>query len=101
MVQQMLNLSGLSFLRSQDLLHLAPGNPDEAACSLQELSLNSTGIDDDAATYISRCPSLETLGVAGTKLSSRFCLLGNQPEFMLRRRRTIFHCRRMSQTFHT
>jgi hypothetical protein len=65
-----LNLSGLSFLRSQDLLHLAPGDPGEAACSLQELSLNSTGIDDDAATYISRCPLLETLGVAGTRLSS-------------------------------
>ncbi|KAI9460835.1 hypothetical protein BJY52DRAFT_1185679 [Lactarius psammicola] len=65
-----LNLSGLSFLRSQDLLHLAPEDPEEAACSLQELSLNSTGIDDDAATYISCCPSLETLGVAGTRLSS-------------------------------
>ncbi|KAH8988818.1 RNI-like protein, partial [Lactarius akahatsu] len=65
-----LNLSGLSFLRSQDLLHLAPGDPEEGACSLQELLLNSTSIDDDAATYISCCPSLETLGVAGTKLSS-------------------------------
>ncbi|KAH9082037.1 hypothetical protein EDB83DRAFT_2512840 [Lactarius deliciosus] len=65
-----LNLSGLSFLRSQDLLHLAPGDPEEAACSLQELLLNSTSIDDDAATYISCCPSLETLGVAGTRLSS-------------------------------
>ncbi|KAH9025850.1 hypothetical protein EDB85DRAFT_1981342 [Lactarius pseudohatsudake] len=65
-----LNLSGLSFLRSQDLLHLAPGDPEEAACSLQELLLSSTGIDDDAATYISCCPSLETLGVAGTRLSS-------------------------------
>ena len=32
-----LNLSGLSFLRSQDLLHLASGDPEEAACSLQEL----------------------------------------------------------------
>ncbi|KAH9025060.1 hypothetical protein EDB84DRAFT_1564190 [Lactarius hengduanensis] len=65
-----LNLSGLSFLRSQDLLHLAPGDPEEAACSLQELLLNSTSIDDDAATYISCCPSLETLGVAGTRLFS-------------------------------
>ncbi|KAH9004405.1 hypothetical protein EDB86DRAFT_3072718 [Lactarius hatsudake] len=65
-----LNLSGLSFLRSQDLLHLAPGDPEEAACSLQELLLNSTSIDDDAATYISCCPSLDTLGVAGTRLSS-------------------------------
>ena len=71
-VQQKLNLSGLPYLRSQDLLHLAPENPEEAVCSLEELSLNSTGIDDDAATYISCCPFLETLGVAGTKLSSRF-----------------------------
>lgn len=65
-----LNLSGLSFLRSQDLLYLVPGDPEEAACSLQDLSLNSTGIDDKATTYISCCPLLETLGVAGTKLSS-------------------------------
>ncbi|KAH9064176.1 hypothetical protein EDB87DRAFT_1599655 [Lactarius vividus] len=65
-----LNLSGMSFLQSQDLLHLAPGDPKEAACSLQELSLNSTSIDDNAAIYISCCPSLETLGVAGTRLSS-------------------------------
>ncbi|KAI9445156.1 RNI-like protein [Lactarius indigo] len=65
-----LNLSGLTFLRSQDLLYLAPGDSEEAACSLQELSLNSTSIDDDAAMYISCCPSLETLGVAGTRLSS-------------------------------
>jgi len=65
-----LNLSGLSYLRSSDLQHLAPANPADAACSLRELSLNSTGIDDDASPYISCCPSLEILEVAGTKLSS-------------------------------
>jgi len=65
-----LNLSGLSFLRSSDLQHLAPADPTDAACSLRELSLNSTGIDDDASPYISCCPSLEMLEVAGTRLSS-------------------------------
>ncbi|KAI0307845.1 hypothetical protein B0F90DRAFT_1677748 [Multifurca ochricompacta] len=56
-----LNLSGISFLRSSDLLNLSPADPAGAACTLQELSLNNTGIDDEAATYIS---------FAGTKLSS-------------------------------
>ncbi|KAF8507065.1 hypothetical protein F5888DRAFT_1647422 [Russula emetica] len=65
-----LNLSGLTFLRSSDLQHLAPVDPTDAACSLQELSLNSTSIDDDASPYISCCPSLEILEVAGTRLSS-------------------------------
>ncbi|KAI0001984.1 hypothetical protein BJV77DRAFT_970588 [Russula vinacea] len=56
-----LNLSGLSFLRSSDLRHLAPADSTHAACSLQELSLNSTNIDDDASPYLSCCPSLEIL----------------------------------------
>jgi len=68
-----LNLSGLTFLRSSDLQHLAPVDPTDAACSLQELSLNSTSIDDDASPYISCCPSLEILEVAGTRLSSASC----------------------------
>jgi hypothetical protein len=70
---QKLNLSGLSFLRSSDLRHLAPADPTHAACSLQELSLNSTSIDDDASAYLSCCPSLEILEVAGTRLSSACC----------------------------
>jgi len=65
-----LNLSGLSFLRSSDLRHLTPSDPADAACSLRELLLNSTGIDDDASLFISCCPSLERLEVAGTRLSS-------------------------------
>ncbi|KAH9982511.1 hypothetical protein BGW80DRAFT_1555627 [Lactifluus volemus] len=100
-----LNLSGLPFLRSLDLLHFAPVDPEDMAkevirtnpdiwekwreeaahdkndvspklkalsadCSLRELSLNSTDIDDDVAVYISCCHSLEILEVAGTKLSS-------------------------------
>jgi len=68
-----LNLSGLSFLLSQGLLHLAPGDPEEAVGSLQGLYLNSTSIANEATTYLSCCPLLETLGVAGTKLSTRFC----------------------------
>ncbi|KAI0257514.1 hypothetical protein BJV78DRAFT_1116630 [Lactifluus subvellereus] len=65
-----LNLSGLPFLRSSDLQHLAPGDPADSACSLRELSLNSTNIDDNAVAYISSCPSLEILEAAGSKFSS-------------------------------
>ena len=67
-LRQKLNWSGLSFLLSPDLLHLAPRAPEEAVCSLQELY--SSGIDDEATTYLSCCPLLEILGVAGTKLSA-------------------------------
>jgi hypothetical protein len=92
MVRQKKPLSGLSFLLSQDLLHLAPGDPEEAICSLQELYLNSTGIDDKATTYLSCCPLLETLGVAGTKLSSRFCQchVRGQSEFILQQAKDCF-----------
>jgi len=65
-----LNLSGLSFLRSSDLQHLAPAGPADATCSLRELLLNSTGIDDAASPYIACCPLLERLEVASTRLSS-------------------------------
>ncbi|KAI0274686.1 hypothetical protein BC834DRAFT_849205 [Gloeopeniophorella convolvens] len=67
---KILNLSGIPSLRSMHLETLSPEEPNEAVCTLQELLLSSTGVDDDAATYISCCPSLETLDVAGTRLSA-------------------------------
>lgn len=77
-ILQKLNLSGLSFLRSSDLQHLAPADMADAECSLRELLLNRTSIDDDAALYISCCSSLEILEVAGTRLSSASCCAVNR-----------------------
>ena len=37
---------------------------------LEMLVLNNTGIDDEAAVFISACSSIETLGVAGTRMTS-------------------------------
>lgn len=41
---------------------------------LEELALNNTGIDDDAAPYLACCSSLVVLEVAGTKLTSPSCI---------------------------
>ncbi|KAI0067707.1 RNI-like protein [Artomyces pyxidatus] len=65
-----LNLSGISSLRSSDLEGLAPEDPADDVCALEELILNSTAVDDDAAQYIAYCPLLETLEVAGTKFTN-------------------------------
>ena len=37
---------------------------------LEELALDNTRIDDDAAPYLSCCSSLVVLEVAGTKMTS-------------------------------
>jgi hypothetical protein len=37
---------------------------------LETLILNNTGIDDEAAVFIGNCSSLETLAVAGTRMTS-------------------------------
>jgi hypothetical protein len=37
---------------------------------LETLILNNTGIDDDAALFVGNCLSLETLAVAGTRMTS-------------------------------
>ncbi|KAI6133212.1 RNI-like protein [Pisolithus croceorrhizus] len=49
-----LNLSGLPNLRSGDMTSEDPPR-------LEELSLNHTGVDDEAAPYLSRCSSLVSL----------------------------------------
>lgn len=36
---------------------------------LETLILTNTGIDDEAAVFIGNCSSLETLAVAGTKMT--------------------------------
>jgi hypothetical protein len=67
---QKLNLAGLPSLRSQDLAALLPVGSDHQSSSLTTLVLNNTGIDDDSVPFISSCPDLQSLEVAGTKLTS-------------------------------
>ena len=65
-----MNLAGIPSLRSTDLAGLV--SPEALNAPLIEsLIINNTGIDDEAAVYISACPSLVTLGVAGTRLTSK------------------------------
>lgn len=64
-----LNLSGLQYLRSRDMCGLM-GETSEDPPRLEELSLNHTGVDDEAAPYLSRCSSLVSLRLAGTKITS-------------------------------
>ncbi|KAI0053282.1 RNI-like protein [Auriscalpium vulgare] len=65
-----LNLASISGLKSSDLAGLAPEDLSELPSGLEVLILNGTSVDDDAAPFIARCPGLETLEVAGTKLSN-------------------------------
>lgn len=67
---KVLNLSSISALRSSDLQGLLPETSEDGPSNLQVLILNNTTVDDDAAPYISSCPSLETLAVGGTRFTS-------------------------------
>jgi hypothetical protein len=72
---QHLNLSGIPHLRSRDLSGLMSETVDEGPPSLEELVLNHTGLDDEAAPFLSCCSSLVALEVAGTKLTSSSCMV--------------------------
>lgn len=65
-----LNLSGLQYLRSRDLCGLVAETNEEDPPRLRELNLNHTGVDDEAAPYLSSCSSLVSLELAGTKITS-------------------------------
>ncbi|KAF9240963.1 RNI-like protein [Melanogaster broomeanus] len=69
-IHRHLNLSGIPNLRSRDLSGMLSETVDEGPPSLEELILNHTGIDDEAAPFLSCCSSLVALEVAGTKLTS-------------------------------
>ncbi|KAK0198662.1 RNI-like protein [Armillaria mellea] len=64
-----LNLSSIPSLRSSDLTGLMPTFEDDEPSALQTLMLNNTGVDDDVAPFISCCPELATLELAGTKIT--------------------------------
>ena len=66
---KILNFTGLQGLRSLDLAALVPGNDCQPNSPLRTLLLNKTGIDDDAAPFISSCTNLESLELAETKVT--------------------------------
>ncbi|KAI5991631.1 hypothetical protein EDD15DRAFT_2448516, partial [Pisolithus albus] len=68
-VRRQLNLSGLLYLRSRDMCGLM-GEASEDPPRLEDLGLNHTGVDDEAAPYLSRCSSLVSLRLAGTRITS-------------------------------
>ncbi|KAG6333607.1 hypothetical protein ID866_5478, partial [Astraeus odoratus] len=71
-----LNLSGLQHLRSRDLFGFLAEAGDDGSPQLEEIALNHTGIDDEAAPYLSCCSSLVSLQLAGTKMTSWYLFLG-------------------------
>lgn len=46
------------------------GEASEDPPRLEDLGLNHTGVDDEAAPYLSRCSSLVSLRLAGTRITS-------------------------------
>ncbi|KAF8516132.1 RNI-like protein [Hysterangium stoloniferum] len=76
---KVLNLAGITHLRSSDLAGLAPmedqvedvGLSDDPASytpsPLHTLNLNNTDVGDEAAQYIASCKQLSTFELAGTK----------------------------------
>ena len=57
-------------LRSQDLVTLISDDGIAGVPRLEHLLLNNTGVEDEAAPFISACSQLRSLEVAGTKFTS-------------------------------
>ncbi|KIY65524.1 RNI-like protein [Cylindrobasidium torrendii FP15055 ss-10] len=65
-----LNLSAIGALCSSDFAGLVPDvENNHTAPALQTLLVNNTGVDDGAAQFLASCVDLETLGMAGTKVT--------------------------------
>ncbi|KAG9018224.1 hypothetical protein FRB90_011859 [Tulasnella sp. 427] len=79
-VCRMLNLGGVPNLASQDLRGLLTGPEDDQSSDvnptpspaprLESLTLSNTSVDNEAAVYISTCPSLEALALENTRFTS-------------------------------
>lgn len=72
-----MNFTGLPGLKSLDLAALMPEKDSLSIAPLCTLLLNKTGIDDDAAPYISSCINLETLELAESKVTGELKYLWN------------------------
>lgn len=57
------------------LIGLLPHNAEENPPRLEQLILNNTGVDDEAAPYLASCSDLEVLELAGTKISSEWYII--------------------------
>ncbi|KIL70648.1 hypothetical protein M378DRAFT_476159 [Amanita muscaria Koide BX008] len=66
---KMLNMAGIPNLRSTDLAGLLPESVRDDSPAIETFILNNTGIDDEAGVYISACDHLQTLAVAGTRIT--------------------------------
>jgi len=58
-------------MRSAALAGLVPDTPEQGPPQLRSLTLNHTNVDDGAAPFIACCKFLVSLGVGGTKFTSR------------------------------
>ena len=67
-------MAGMPGLKSSDLEPLLPDEPGEDPSPLQELILNNTGIDDEIAPFVSSCQALQTLELAGTKVTGNILI---------------------------
>ena len=66
-----LSLGAIQPLRSACLVGLLPDTVEKGPPQLRTLVLKLTGVDDEAAPFISSCTYLETLDVSSTKFTSR------------------------------
>ncbi|KAJ3553179.1 hypothetical protein NM688_g3753 [Phlebia brevispora] len=69
-IENILNLAGITSLRSSDLEGLPAEELGQPHAAVQTLILNNTSVDDSAAPFIASCDSLQTLELSGTKLTS-------------------------------
>lgn len=64
-------MAGIPLLHSSALEGLVPETVEQGPPQLRTLDLNYTGVDDEAAHFISSCASLQTLKVGSTKFTSK------------------------------
>jgi hypothetical protein len=83
-------LAGIPFLYSSDLVGLL-ADAEEQVSPLETLILDNTHVDDDAAAYISACPMLRSLEIAGTKMTSMSLILYDVMLTFSRRRAFQYH----------
>ncbi|KAG1755094.1 RNI-like protein [Suillus paluster] len=65
-----LNLAGVHYLRSLHLIGLLPQDAENRPPRLEQLILNNTGVDGEAAPYLACCSELVVLELASTKINS-------------------------------
>ncbi|QRV83152.1 EIN3-binding F-box protein 1 [Ceratobasidium sp. AG-Ba] len=79
---KILNLENVPNLRSDDLEGLLPNSSNDLPSPIRSLNLARTGVDDDAAIFISACHELRMLNLSGTKIGQDglFTILDSCPD---------------------